>query len=237
MRNDEPKCIYVVAKNNVASQNIADSLKDTGFEDFRLIVSSDFYVDWHEHRYSLKKQLVISNQLGSKIEPEEMEELMGNVRVVICTLAMLSSHNLMENGFFTSFRPYSLLVDEASQIRSDELPFALDRFKRTLQNVAFFGDNKQLAPYHAAQVRAIKSIFDMPHLQPYTIFLNIQYRLPSRVGDFISTYVYGSNLRSAANTSANRDCVKFIDVVDGEEEKSGTSTVVCVFPVLAHEHL
>lgn len=80
----------------------------------------------------------------------------------IATLAMLSSHNLMVNSFFSTFPMGALLVsnlsrlfeaspltfcgaqvDEASQIRLDEYPHVFNRFKKTLERVAFFGDEQQ----------------------------------------------------------------------------------------------
>lgn len=84
--------------------------------------------------------------LPPMFELDAMNELMGGVRVIIATLSMLSSHNLMVNSFFTTFPMGALLVDEASQIRLDELRHIFNRFRKTLDCVAFFGDERQREP-------------------------------------------------------------------------------------------
>lgn len=135
------------------------------------------------------------------LELDAINELMGGVRVIIATLSMLSSHNLMVNSFFTTFPMGALLVDEASQIRLDELPHIFNRFRKTLDRVAFFGDERQreprtlipektelndgffvcpspplfaVAPYNSAQVPQIQSVFQLPHLKADAFFLNTE---------------------------------------------------------------
>ncbi|KAK4694120.1 hypothetical protein P7C70_g8796, partial [Phenoliferia sp. Uapishka_3] len=111
-----------------------------------------------------------------------------------------------------------------SQIRLDEYPHVFNRFKKTLERVAFFGDAQQLAPYNSAQIPEIKSVFQLPHLLTDAFFLDTQYRMPSLVGDFISKHVYNSKLHSASSVSSSKECLKFIDVRSGLEESSGHST-------------
>ena len=38
--------IWVVAQSNVAVKNVAEKLVDSGFVDFKLLVSKDFHFDW-----------------------------------------------------------------------------------------------------------------------------------------------------------------------------------------------
>ncbi|KAI5480605.1 hypothetical protein MNV49_000301 [Pseudohyphozyma bogoriensis] len=217
-------CIYCVTSSNVAAKNIAESLASSGFAKFRLLVSRDFFEEWHEHRYDLGKNLITTGQLPPTLEMTELEDLMGGVRVIISTLAMLSSTNLVQNSFFATFPLSTLLVDEASQIRIDQYPHVFDRFRRTLERVAFFGDAKQLAPYQSAQVPEIASVFDVAHLKAGAYFLDTQYRMPSKIGDFIGKHVYSGQLKSFQGVSQEQDCIKLVDVASGFEESCGTST-------------
>ena len=38
--------IWVIAQSNVAVKNVAEKLADSGFVDFKLLVSKDFHFDW-----------------------------------------------------------------------------------------------------------------------------------------------------------------------------------------------
>jgi ATP-dependent exoDNAse (exonuclease V) alpha subunit len=43
---DRERTLWLVAQSNVAVKNMAQKLGETGFRDFKLLVSKDFYVDW-----------------------------------------------------------------------------------------------------------------------------------------------------------------------------------------------
>jgi hypothetical protein len=43
---DPSNTVWVIAHSNVAVKNIAEKLADSGFEDFKLLVSRDFHYDW-----------------------------------------------------------------------------------------------------------------------------------------------------------------------------------------------
>lgn len=83
-------CIYSVTASNAAAKNIAEGFAAGGFREFRLVVSHDFYNEWHEHRYALGRNLVTSRELKPTLELGELEELMGGVRVVVRVLPHLS---------------------------------------------------------------------------------------------------------------------------------------------------
>jgi hypothetical protein len=38
--------IWIIAQSNVAVKNVAEKLADSGFLDFKLLVSKDFHFDW-----------------------------------------------------------------------------------------------------------------------------------------------------------------------------------------------
>ncbi|KAL8283155.1 hypothetical protein RQP46_005933 [Phenoliferia psychrophenolica] len=112
-----------------------------------------------------------SNVAAKNISESLAASGFNDFRLVIATLSMLSSHNLMENHFFSSLPMGALLIDEASQIRLDEYPHVFNRFKKTLERVAFFGDAQQ------SQVPQIQSVFQLPHLKVDAFFLDTQYCL------------------------------------------------------------
>ncbi|KAK0482995.1 AAA domain-containing protein [Armillaria luteobubalina] len=68
----------------------------------------------------------------------------------------------------------------------------------------------------------MQSIFDIDHLKDMTHMLDIQYRMPYPLGNFISREVYNNQLRSE-NTIMDPSCIAFIDAKYGTEEKSGFS--------------
>lgn len=75
-------CIYCVTSSNVAAKNIATSLASNGFKEFRLLVSTDYYVEWHKDRYDLGKNLITSAQLKPTLGEGDVCELMEGVRVI-----------------------------------------------------------------------------------------------------------------------------------------------------------
>jgi regulator of nonsense transcripts 1 len=38
--------IWIIAQSNVAVKNVAEKLAESGFLDFKLLVSTDFHFDW-----------------------------------------------------------------------------------------------------------------------------------------------------------------------------------------------
>lgn len=166
--------IYCCCASNVAAKNIGIALSKIQL-DFRLIVSAEFHIGWHEELYGgLGNKLVISNELKARLRPQEVSKIMGNVRVVVSTLSMLSNPNLVQNGLFELYKMSLILVDEASQLRIDQYPHVFDRFRKSLKRAVFFGDDKQLPPYQSNTVKEIQSVFELPHLRKDALFLDTQ---------------------------------------------------------------
>lgn len=75
--------IYCCCASNVAAKNIGIALSKIQL-DFRLIVSSEFHIGWHEELYGgLGNKLVVSKELKPQLRPQEVSKIMGNVRVVV----------------------------------------------------------------------------------------------------------------------------------------------------------
>ncbi|KDQ17083.1 hypothetical protein BOTBODRAFT_94678, partial [Botryobasidium botryosum FD-172 SS1] len=115
-----------------------------------------------------------------------------------------------------------LIVDEASQIYVGAYAHLFHSFRLTLKKVCWFGDPKQLPPYGKESVDGLDSIFELAHLKRGVFFLDTQYRMPEKIGDFISRKVYGSKLKSI-HPVKDYSCVAFVDVDNGHEVKQGSS--------------
>jgi len=77
------------------------------------------------------------------VDKREIREALGGSRVILCTLSMMSSEQIVKSGF-TEFVPVEILiVDEASQVEIGDYLIPLSRFHNTIQKITFIGDNKQ----------------------------------------------------------------------------------------------
>ncbi|KAF9478008.1 hypothetical protein BDN70DRAFT_809730, partial [Pholiota conissans] len=108
------KCVWIVAHSNVAVKNIAETLFKKEV-DFKLLVSKEFFQEWHEHLYEeILRRVIRSDELPNNITG--MDRIIGNSNIVLCTLSMLSNPALLKNGTFTILPVERLIIDEASQI-------------------------------------------------------------------------------------------------------------------------
>jgi len=103
--------IWLTAQSNVAVKNIAEKLSDSGFTNWKLIVSKDFH-EWlvcsfqmvygssllmavlrHEHLYSkISRQ---SQSFWMNFFQQGLRKALNGVRVILCTLSMLSNPGLV----------------------------------------------------------------------------------------------------------------------------------------------
>jgi len=152
------KGIWLMAQSNVAVKNIAEKLKNIGFENWKLIVAPEFQVDWygiiifvaihmltpsvrHEHLYKMISRNVIkSDDLQS---PRSVHRLLGDAQVILCTLSTVSSLRLRDKGVTKCVPVTSLIIDEASQIDIGDYVPALNLFKSSIRKLCFIGDDKQ----------------------------------------------------------------------------------------------
>ncbi|TRM58031.1 P-loop containing nucleoside triphosphate hydrolase protein [Schizophyllum amplum] len=219
------RATWAVAHSNVAVKNIAESIARRGV-DFRLIVSQDFYVEWHESIYTaIEQKLIRSDEFPP--DTGSLARFIGDARVILSTVSMLSNPKLEQLRMYNDVMPVErLVIDEASQINVfDYMPLCA-KFKK-LRKICFFGDPKQLPPYGKDNARTIESIYDLSHLTRYSHFLNTQYRMPVPLGDFISDTVYGGRLMSAHQIT-DPSCIVFVDARRGHgggEELQGCSQI------------
>ncbi|KAH9838487.1 P-loop containing nucleoside triphosphate hydrolase protein [Rhodofomes roseus] len=207
--------IWLVAQTNVAVKNIAEKLAKVGFLDWKLLVSKDFHMGWHEHLYT-----VINNNMIRSDSFKHAHKLLKGCSVILSTLSMLSNPRIKN---FTAFVPMAtLVVDEASQISINDYIPALQQFP-SLRKMCFIGDDKQLPPFGQDENEELKSIFEVPHLRSSAQMLDTQYRMPPHIGDFISTAVYDAQLASNPLHPIQIPESYFVDVEGGEEKRDGTS--------------
>ncbi|RPD58077.1 P-loop containing nucleoside triphosphate hydrolase protein [Lentinus tigrinus ALCF2SS1-7] len=210
---------WVIAQSNVGVKNIARTLVKYAI-DFKLVVSKEFYHEWHEHLYeSIEERLIRSDDLFS--DRVETERRLGGSKTILSTISMLSNPALDNSGVLYIAPVERLIVDEASQIDSFELMHLFHKFKH-LETVCMFGDPKQLPPYGQETAPQMKTVFDIKHLKPSAYFLNTQYRMPVPLGKFISEEVYNSKLKSE-HRIVDYSCVSFVDVRKGQEQSVGSS--------------
>lgn len=211
---------WIVAHSNVAVKNIAEKLASSGV-DFKIIVSKEFYVEWHEHLYTeIENRLFRGDELPDN--PKDLENTISATTIILSTLSMLSNPALDQNGMFDLVPLTILVVDEASQINVFEYMHVFFKFRNVMIKVCFFGDPKQLPPYGKDKAPSMQCIFDIEHLKNESYFLNIQYRMPHPLGEFISGEIYNNRLRSEHRIK-DLSCIAFIDTNTGTEERSGLS--------------
>lgn len=183
------------ARSNVAVLNIALSLKKLGWKDFTLLVSDNFYREWHEGYYThLWDHLITTEELNHN--HHDMEDRRLQSPVILCTVSMMSGPKLV-NVLLKGRRVTHLVVDEASQTYIGDYVPVLHVHGKALTKVAFVGDDKQLPPYGAERC-STPSVFDLRAEWPTDKvgyhFLNTSYRLQLQVCEFISFTVYGNKL-------------------------------------------
>jgi len=82
-----------------------------------------------------------------------------------------------------------------------------------------------LPPFGQETNKNLQSIFEVAHLRESAIFLDIQYRMPPQIGDFISTAIYGGQLQSNPShpiTSQTIAC-HLVDVSHGKQQSQDYS--------------
>lgn len=151
--------IVIAAQTNAAVRNLAEALVKKGVDDFVIVVSDGFLIEWHEASYmNMNKHVIRTSELRD-MSKDELEERIGPNTVLLCSLAQLSSSRLVT--VLQERRLRHLLVDEASQIPTFALPHLFGLYKKTLRRISFVGDPKQvsLSPfnYYSAHVRACEA--------------------------------------------------------------------------------
>ncbi|KAI0667024.1 hypothetical protein C8Q78DRAFT_1072069 [Trametes maxima] len=152
----ERKPTWIIAQSNVGIKNVARTLVKYDI-DFRLLVSKEFYVEWHEDLYTvIGGCLVRSHKLFG--DPVSAERKIGSSSIILCTISMLLNPAIDNCRIFRLVPVERLVVDEASQI--DTLEFM------------------QLPPHGKDTTPDMKTVYDFKQFKAAAYFLNTQYRMP-----------------------------------------------------------
>ncbi|KAJ7257575.1 hypothetical protein B0H12DRAFT_1015399, partial [Mycena haematopus] len=109
---------WIIAQSNVAVKNIAEKLAKLGIT-FKIVVSKEFYVEWHEHIYgSIDDFLIRTDELMA--DERGIVHMLSGAQIVLSTLSTLSNPGLDQVGIFKLVPVERLVVDEASQINAFE---------------------------------------------------------------------------------------------------------------------
>jgi superfamily I DNA and/or RNA helicase len=96
----------------------------------------------------LTETILTTHDLAEKRKRKEIPKTFAGVKVILCTLAMLTGPPLTTSNLHKLLPPHSLIVDEASQITmSDFLP-AMYLLGEHIRRLGFVGDPKQ-RKYHS----------------------------------------------------------------------------------------
>ena len=224
--DDARRAVVVLTQQNVAALNVLKALIKAahhGAADVKLVISKDYYHEWHEHEYD-PALLPFMHVTGFEM-PDGAPQVREPRGITVLTFGVASG--LAESrGAPVCDRDAvgALLVDEASQAWS-ALALLADAALPHLRRVHLFGDDRQLpptlSPYDksAAAVSAaahLRSMYDAARTGGHAAHaLRVQYRMPHRLATFLSSYVYGGILESAPGMVAASTAVTWLGAAHG----------------------
>ncbi|KAJ6468776.1 hypothetical protein C8R45DRAFT_434589 [Mycena sanguinolenta] len=89
---DDRSPAWIVAQSNVAVKNIAEKLAQLQVT-FKIVVSKEFYVEWHEHIYgSIDQFLIRTDELMA--DERGIAYMLADARIILSTLSTLSNPGL-----------------------------------------------------------------------------------------------------------------------------------------------
>ncbi|KAJ3019899.1 hypothetical protein HKX48_001623 [Thoreauomyces humboldtii] len=209
----------LTSQTNAATRNLAEKLFARGVMDFKILVSDNYFVEWHEAAYLHLNDHVIQTTHMAADRAGRNEALIGPRTVVLCSIAQLSNPNLIP--LFHTRKLSHLVIDEASQLSLSHLPHIIDMYYTSLKRISAVGDPHQLAPYGNDISKSVSSIYENHESD---ILLNCQYRMPADLGKFISDAVYDCRLVSN-KPPREESSVALINVEGPGEESAGTGWV------------
>jgi superfamily I DNA and/or RNA helicase len=96
----------------------------------------------HEHLYTEVAEKVIRSS-DFVVSRQENENLLDGVRVILCTLSMITNPTMIRGGYTNLVPLRTLIVDEASQIEIGSYLPVLSQSASSLEKIVFIGDDKQ----------------------------------------------------------------------------------------------
>lgn len=219
--------LLCVAHQNVAVRHMAEAMVKEGIPGVLLLISEDYYVDWHEEQYTqVKDCIVISGpQTAAGMKTWAFRNKVAAPKVILCTLAVIGSQ-AFHTGLMGSKVSF-LIIDECSQAAEGHLISNLVCLPH-LQMLSVLGDPSQLPPYG----KPLQSVFDLVSHQCDVKFLHQQYRMPPCIATFVSEEFYQGKLKTVTDNQElmRRSVAKpliWIKVSGFPQQASGTKKSLC----------
>lgn len=198
---DTGETLLCAAHQNVAVRHMAESMMKDGISGVLLLISEDYYIDWHEEQYTqLKDSIVVSGpQTAAGMKTWAFRNKVAAPRVILCTLAVIGSQSFYASlmGTKVSF----LIIDECSQAAEGHLISNLVCLPH-LQMLSVLGDPSQLPPFG----KPLQSVFDLVSNKCKVKFLHEQYRMPYCIAKFVSDEFYQGRLQTVMKNKQPKNC-------------------------------
>ncbi|CAM6106015.1 unnamed protein product [Calypogeia fissa] len=208
-RGDQ-EVLLCTAYQNVAARNIAEALTEEQVPGVLLLVSEDYFVEWHETFYEkLAMSTVITkakSELPGALEDWRTRNKRGTVPILVCTLGLVGSRAFTRN--LMGGKVTAMIIDECSQAAEGDCIYPLTCLP-DLSLLTVLGDPHQLPPFSGSGFgsKSIKvpSIFDLISNACEVKMLKEQYRMPPKICSFISAEIYNNELRTSPNRRDEKD--------------------------------
>ena len=198
--------ILCLASNNYAARNLTRSIsKHLGARHVKLIVSPEFFVEWHEDEY--QKLMARDYCVVPTVNDSSCFE---RPYILVCTIGCV--FGLLQKAR-SQQRPWldaktMIVFEEASQVDLMAAAAVMFLYPTSLAKVVVVGDTKQLPPYskarsvlaHCAQLTQNPTIGSKGTLKCARINLCTQHRMSVPLTQMISTVFYEGELRAADTT-------------------------------------
>ncbi|CAM6098966.1 unnamed protein product [Calypogeia fissa] len=208
-RGDQ-EVLLCTAYQNVAARNIAEALKEEQVPGVLLLVSEDYFVEWHETFYEkLAKSIVITkakSELPGALEDWRTRNKRGTVPILVCTLGLVGSRAFTRS--LMGGKVTAMIIDECSQAAEGDCIYPLTCLP-DLSLLTVLGDPHQLPPFSGSGLgsKSIKvpSIFDLISNGCEVKMIKEQYRMPPKICSFISAEIYNNELQTSPNRRDEKD--------------------------------
>ena len=226
--------VVICTQQNVAALNVLLALLRLGFTSVRLIVSGEYWYEWHEKEYD-KNVLPFMYVTGKKAEnAPNVEKGEKFAMITLVTFGLLNSPAIVE--VLSKNKVGSVLVDEASQAWSG-YSLLLDLAFKNLKRIHLFGDDRQLGPVLSPNDKSfggircgkyVRSMYDEARdrggAKDSLHKLSTQHRMPLVLARFISWHVYDKELHSAEGMEDSEMAVTWVDVNSKHSYANGSGS-------------
>jgi hypothetical protein len=227
--SDAARAVVVLTQQNVAALNVLRALVVPGhYTDVKLIISKDYYHEWHEHEYDATLEPfmhVTGDDLPDGVPRILASEDARKINIMTFGVATSVAGDSPASREIVDRRLVgALLVDEASQAWSG-LALLADAALPALRRLHLFGDDRQLppslspydkSPAAVAAAAHVRSMYDAARTGGHGAHaLTVQHRMPLPLAAFLSQHVYAGALTSAPGMCASPHAVTWLGVSYG----------------------